>query len=231
MCKERRECPHLFGANGSVWFKSSPETVMIIKHSSKIRLVGIPGVMLQPGVGYGNFLFYLFSFLRLADNLPDCCLHWDMEAVCCQPAFVCLFCFALYGKQSCLHLHFYRISPNWRIRGGKPSCCPEWNILILWLSGRHSRVIVHTNITRFKSHYKPFMSIQLWLFGFQNTKCDCVCLADELLWIVMEYCRGGDLLQRIKQQKSNQFSVDNVRPDFLHSWSQLPFPTCVSLGF
>lgn len=32
---------------------------MIIKHSSEIRLVGIPGVMLQPGVGYGNFLFYL----------------------------------------------------------------------------------------------------------------------------------------------------------------------------
>lgn len=152
-----------------------------------------------------------------------------MEAVCCQPAFVCLFCFALYGKQSCLHLHFYRISPNWRIRGGKPSCCPEWNILILWLSGRHSRVIVHTNITRFKSHYKPFMSIQLWLFGFQNSKCDCVCLADELLWIVMEYCSGGDLLQRIKQQKSNQFSVDNVRPDFLHSWSLLPC-LCV-IGF
>uniref|UniRef100_A0AAX7U7N4 Protein kinase domain-containing protein n=1 Tax=Astatotilapia calliptera TaxID=8154 RepID=A0AAX7U7N4_ASTCA len=34
--------------------------------------------------------------------------------------------------------------------------------------------------------------------------------ADELLWIVMEYCSGGDLLQRIKQQKSNQFSVDNI---------------------
>uniref|UniRef100_A0A669EJG6 NIMA related kinase 3 n=1 Tax=Oreochromis niloticus TaxID=8128 RepID=A0A669EJG6_ORENI len=34
--------------------------------------------------------------------------------------------------------------------------------------------------------------------------------ADELLCIVMEYCSGGDLLQRIKQQKSNQFSADNI---------------------
>lgn len=34
--------------------------------------------------------------------------------------------------------------------------------------------------------------------------------ADDLLCIVMEYCSGGDLLQRIKQQKSHQFSVDNI---------------------
>ncbi|XP_030600547.1 serine/threonine-protein kinase Nek3 [Archocentrus centrarchus] len=34
--------------------------------------------------------------------------------------------------------------------------------------------------------------------------------ADDLLCIVMEYCSGGDLLQRIKQQKSHQFSLDNI---------------------
>uniref|UniRef100_A0A3Q3LSR2 NIMA related kinase 3 n=1 Tax=Mastacembelus armatus TaxID=205130 RepID=A0A3Q3LSR2_9TELE len=34
--------------------------------------------------------------------------------------------------------------------------------------------------------------------------------ADDLLCIVMEYCSGGDLLQRIQQQKTTQFSVDDV---------------------
>ncbi|XP_008288587.1 serine/threonine-protein kinase Nek3 [Stegastes partitus] len=34
--------------------------------------------------------------------------------------------------------------------------------------------------------------------------------ADDLLCIVMEYCSGGDLLQRIRQQKTTQFSVDNI---------------------
>ncbi|XP_034557810.1 serine/threonine-protein kinase Nek3 isoform X2 [Notolabrus celidotus] len=34
--------------------------------------------------------------------------------------------------------------------------------------------------------------------------------AEDLLWIVMEYCSGGDLLQRIQRQKTNQFCVDEV---------------------
>ncbi|XP_071353129.1 serine/threonine-protein kinase Nek3 [Trachinotus anak] len=34
--------------------------------------------------------------------------------------------------------------------------------------------------------------------------------ADGLLCIVMEYCSGGDLLQRIRQQKTTQFCVDDV---------------------
>uniref|UniRef100_A0A3P8SXI7 non-specific serine/threonine protein kinase n=1 Tax=Amphiprion percula TaxID=161767 RepID=A0A3P8SXI7_AMPPE len=34
--------------------------------------------------------------------------------------------------------------------------------------------------------------------------------ADDLLCIVMEYCSGGDLLQRIRQQKTTQFGVDNI---------------------
>ncbi|KAE8295116.1 Serine/threonine-protein kinase Nek3 [Larimichthys crocea] len=34
--------------------------------------------------------------------------------------------------------------------------------------------------------------------------------ADDLLCIVMEYCSGGDLLQRIRQQKTTQFCVDDV---------------------
>ncbi|XP_036943507.1 serine/threonine-protein kinase Nek3 [Acanthopagrus latus] len=34
--------------------------------------------------------------------------------------------------------------------------------------------------------------------------------ADDLLCIVMEYCRGGDLLQRIRQQKTAQFPVDDI---------------------
>ncbi|CAJ1065133.1 serine/threonine-protein kinase Nek3 isoform X1 [Xyrichtys novacula] len=34
--------------------------------------------------------------------------------------------------------------------------------------------------------------------------------ADDLLWIVMEYCSGGDLLQRIQRQKTAQFCVDEI---------------------
>ncbi|XP_041664838.1 serine/threonine-protein kinase Nek3 [Cheilinus undulatus] len=34
--------------------------------------------------------------------------------------------------------------------------------------------------------------------------------ADDLLWIVMEYCSGGDLLQRIQKQKTTQFCVDDI---------------------
>ncbi|KAM6933723.1 serine/threonine-protein kinase Nek3 [Xenentodon cancila] len=33
---------------------------------------------------------------------------------------------------------------------------------------------------------------------------------DGLLCIVMEYCSGGDLLQRIRQQKTTQFAVDHI---------------------
>lgn len=48
------------------------------------------------------------------------------------------------------------------------------------------------------------------MFGLLLKICDCVCSADDLLRIVMEYCSGGDLLQRIRQQKTTQFCVDNV---------------------
>ncbi|XP_040901461.1 serine/threonine-protein kinase Nek3 isoform X2 [Toxotes jaculatrix] len=34
--------------------------------------------------------------------------------------------------------------------------------------------------------------------------------ADDLLCIVMEYCSGGDLLQRIQHQKTTQFCVDDI---------------------
>ncbi|XP_070762318.1 serine/threonine-protein kinase Nek3 [Enoplosus armatus] len=34
--------------------------------------------------------------------------------------------------------------------------------------------------------------------------------ADDLLCIVMEYCNGGDLLQRIRQQKTKHFCIDDI---------------------
>ncbi|XP_077396668.1 serine/threonine-protein kinase Nek3 isoform X2 [Festucalex cinctus] len=34
--------------------------------------------------------------------------------------------------------------------------------------------------------------------------------ADDLLCIVMEYCSGGDMLHRIRQQKSKQFRIDDI---------------------
>lgn len=119
---------------------------------------------------------------------------------------------------SCLYLHFYRISPNWWTRGEKPSCCPEWNIPILWPSGRHSKVFTHAAlplkpITR---HFGLLWhTVVRLVFGLQNRQCDCVCSADDLLCIVMEYCSGGDLLQRIHQQKTTQFCVDDVGLNYL----------------
>lgn len=47
----------------------------------------------------------------------------------------------------------------------------------------------------------------------------CVCSAEDLLCIVMEYCSGGDLLQRIQQQKTTQFCVDDVGLDYLQLFS------------
>lgn len=50
-------------------------------------------------------------------------------------------------------------------------------------------------------------------------KCGLVYSADGLLCIIMEYCSGGDLLQRILQQKSTQFCTDDV--GFLLHWFSL----------
>lgn len=113
----------------------------------------------------------------------------------------------LHHWYSCLHLHFYRIRPNWTFRGERQSCCPEWNILILWHSGRHSKVTANLTIPYLFTWYFAL----LWQsFGFNICKCGHVYSADGLLCIVMEYCSGGDLLQRILQQKSTQFCTDNV---------------------
>lgn len=122
---------------------------------------------------------------------------------------------ALHHCYSCLHLHFYRIRPNWTVRGGKQSCCPEWTILILWHSGRHSKVTA--NLTT------PYLFTccfaLLWQsFGFNVCKCGHVYSAGGLLCIVMEYCSGGDLLQRILQQKPTQFCTDDVG-SLLHCFS------------
>lgn len=66
-------------------------------------------------------------------------LHTHWGYLFCMIRFMhsCFCCF--------FYLHFDRISPNMRIRGRRPSCCPGWNILILWHSGRHLKVWIHTN--------------------------------------------------------------------------------------
>lgn len=76
------------------------------------------------------------------------------------------------------YLHVYRINPNWRIRGEKPSCCPEWNIPILWPSGRHLKVF--TDLTLL------LQDIQLLLFALWNRQC-VLCLFS---WWPPVYCYG-----------------------------------------
>lgn len=130
---------------------------------------------------------------------------------------------------SYLFLHFYRISPNWRVLGEKLSCCPEWNILILWPSGRHSKVFTNATLPlKLRTRHLDSCDTELLLFGLQNRQCDCVCSADDLLCIVMEYCGGGDLLQRIRQQKTAQFCVDDVGMDSLQLFLQFYFPVLFS---
>lgn len=55
----------------------------------------------------------------------------------------------------------------------------------------------------------------------------CVCSADDLLCIVMEYCDGGDLLQRIRHQQTVQFGIEDVGLDYLKPFSQF----CVTVWF
>lgn len=68
--------------------------------------------------------------------------------------------------------HFYRIGPNWRVREEKPSCCLEWNILILWLSGKHLKVVTHNicqnPIVRQLHYITLSCDIRLWLFRLNS---------------------------------------------------------------
>ncbi|KAF3847451.1 hypothetical protein F7725_020479, partial [Dissostichus mawsoni] len=77
----------------------------------------------------------------------------------------------------------------------------------------------HPNIVTFREAFEGIhkpnsvtqdIHIQLLLSGLWNVQCDCVFPADGLLCIVMEFCSGGDLLQRMQQQKTTQFSVDHI---------------------
>lgn len=86
----------------------------------------------------------------------------------------------------------------------------------------------HPNIVAFRETFDGMQTllqqiitghiVLLWLYyclHCRNRQCDCVVSADDLLCIVMEYCRGGDLLQRIRRQKTAHFSVPDVGIDDL----------------
>lgn len=60
------------------------------------------------------------------------------------------------------------------------------------------------------------MEFDLWPPGFPPSHL--FVLAEGHLYIVMEYCDGGDLMQKIKHQKGKLFPEDTVRdwlPRFL----------------
>lgn len=101
---------------------------------------------------------------------------------------------------------FHRVTLSWRTQGEKPSCCPGWNILILSPSEKPSKVRKKTLllINCFYLDCKQCDVVFLLLLFF------CYFVVDGLLCVVMEFCSGGDLLQRIKQQKSAQFCVNDV---------------------
>lgn len=78
---------------------------------------------------------------------------------------------------SCLYLHFsfFRISLKWRIRGEKPSCCPEWSILTSWPSGKPSKVIIDLTLQDLLKGMLDSSDIQLLSFWlYENTQCDCL---------------------------------------------------------
>lgn len=76
----------------------------------------------------------------------------------------------------------------------------------------------HPNIVAFKESFEgkyKFPQIRAFLnliYSHYNFSKELVSvLAEGHLYIVMEYCDGGDLMQKIKQQKGKLFPEDMVR--------------------
>lgn len=98
---------------------------MIIKHSSKIRLVGIPGVMLQPGVGYGIF-FILFEFILVFCALLITCQiaayteTWKLFVVS-LPLFVCFVSRCMEYNHVCICIFIESVQTGEFEEGSHPA--------------------------------------------------------------------------------------------------------------
>lgn len=76
----------------------------------------------------------------------------------------------------------------------------------------------HPNIVAFKESFEgkyefpPDMCMSEFMHDYHTfIKSLIFALAEGHLYIVMEYCDGGDLMQKIKHQKGKLFPEDMVR--------------------
>lgn len=116
---------------------------------------------------------------------------------------------------SCQHLHFYRIRPNWRDRGGKLSCCPEWNILILWHSEKHSKVMAY--VTTPSLIHMLFCTVGTVILVLQLQMRQCL-----LSWWRPVYCYGVLQWRRLAPEDP---ATENHT--VLHWWCRIPQALCV----
>lgn len=134
-----------------------------------------------------NAMEMLFTSWSCADDFTRFLQRTEADGFATETTFI-----------HCLYLHFYRISPNWRIGGGKLSCCPEWNILILLPSGRHLKVHTCTHVPFFTDNVTFWTLVTCNYYGldckidnmivFVQMMTSCV-----LLWsiAVEETCSRG----------------------------------------
>lgn len=116
---------------------------------------------------------------------------------------------------SFLLLHFSRIGLNMTIRGEKPSCCPEWSILILWPSERRLKVL------SLSLHNQ--MSSYCWLgYGTDNVALFVQLMTSCVLsWstAVEETCSRGFCSRKIQSSALMMYSRPRLPAAILAMWS------------
>lgn len=134
MCSRKFSCQRYVQTNTATWWGLS--LPLFWRYQWKIR---------------PQWFYFIGINLKqpCALSLIYSCPH--IEAVCFMVVNTVMYSFV-----------FYRTSPSWRRWNKKPSCCPKWNILILWLLERHLKVIPHTAPLPLKPVTRYFGYIQLF---------------------------------------------------------------------